>query len=50
MIRHSERNASITSMLAARAAGSNDATTAAASSTPADAATVTAPGMRISAK
>src|SRR5580704_6919593 len=45
---YSERRASITSMRAARAAGSTEATTAAASRTAAEAATGIASGMRMS--
>src|SRR5216684_1458783 len=47
---HSERSACITSMRAARAAGSHDATTAAASSTNAERITGKAPGIFTSEK
>ena len=47
---HSERSACITSMRAARAAGSHDATTAAASSTNAERTTGRAPGIFTSRK
>ena len=47
---HSERSACITSMRAARAAGSQDATTAAASSTNAERITGKAPGIFTSKK
>jgi len=48
MLRYSERRASITSMRAARAAGSTDATTAAASKTAAETTTGIVSGMRMS--
>ena len=47
---HSERSASITLMRAARAAGTDDATTAAASSTNAETTTGMKPGIFISTK